>query len=111
MFLIFSIPLKLCKRVASLYFFCIYPPPELLPVLELLELYMMPTLKAALLYSSRAGSDMGPTLDRFEELCQLGFLIPNYCTNSLRSCKLHKINEAFTIIIISCKSKACIINS
>ena len=26
---------------------------------------------AALLYSSRAGSDLGQTLDRFEELCQI----------------------------------------
>ena len=29
-----------------------------------------PTLDTALLYSSRAGSDLGRTLDRFEELCQ-----------------------------------------
>ena len=36
-----------------------------------LEQYMTPTHDAALLYSSRAGSDLGRTLDRFEELCQL----------------------------------------
>ena len=30
-------------------FFCIRPPPELLPVLGLLEQYMTPTLEAALL--------------------------------------------------------------
>ena len=39
------------------------PPPELLPVLGLLERYMTPTLDAALLYSSRAGSDLGQTSD------------------------------------------------
>ena len=48
---------------------------------------MMPTFDVALQYSSRAGSDLGRTLDRFEALCQLGFLI------------------------ISSNSKACIINS
>ena len=53
------------------YFFCIHPPPELIPVLGPLEQYMTPTLDAALLYSSRVGSDLGQTLDRFEELCQL----------------------------------------
>ena len=36
----------------------------------------MPTLDAALLCSSRAGSDLGCETDRFKELCQLGFLIP-----------------------------------
>ena len=57
-------------------FFSIRPPPELLPVLGPQEQYMTPTLDAALLYSSRAGSDLGRLLDRFyEELCQLGFLI------------------------------------
>ena len=49
-------------------FFCIHPPPELLHVLGPLERYMTPTLDAALLCSSRAGSDLGQTLDRFEEL-------------------------------------------
>ena len=44
-------------------FLCIRPPPELLPVLGLLEPYMTPTLDTALLYSSRAGSDQGHTLD------------------------------------------------
>ena len=39
-------------------FFCIRPPLELLPVLGLLKRYMTPTLDAALLYSSRAGSDL-----------------------------------------------------
>ena len=49
-------------------FFSIWPPPELLPVLGLLERYMTPTLDVALLCSSRAGSDLGQTSDRFEEL-------------------------------------------
>ena len=40
-------------------FFCIHPPPELLPVLVPLEQYMTPTLDAALLYGSRMGSDLG----------------------------------------------------
>ena len=57
-------------------FFCFRPPPELLPVLGPLEWYMTPTLDASLLCSSRAVSDLGRTSDRFEELCQLGFLIP-----------------------------------
>ena len=57
-------------------FFSIRPSPELLPVLGLLEQYMTPTLDAALLCSSRAGSDLGRKSNRFEELCQLGFLIP-----------------------------------
>ena len=34
----------------SFYFFCIRPPPELLPVLGPLERYMTPTLDAALLF-------------------------------------------------------------
>ena len=34
-------------------FFCIHPPPGLLPVLGQLERYMTPTLNAALLISSR----------------------------------------------------------
>ena len=53
------------------FFFWIHPPSELLPVLGPLERYMMPTLVVALLYSSRAGSDLGRSLDRFEELCIL----------------------------------------
>ena len=59
------------------FFFSFHPPPELLPVLGPLERYMTPTLDVALLCSSRVGSDLGRTSDRFEELCQLGFLIPN----------------------------------
>ena len=45
--------------------FCIRPPPGLLPVLGPLEQYMMPTLDAALLCSSRAGSHLDCTLDWF----------------------------------------------
>ena len=41
------------------FFLSIRLPPELLPVLGLLEQYMTPTLDAAMLYSSRAGSDLG----------------------------------------------------
>ena len=41
------------------YFHSIRPPSGLLPVLGLLERYMTPTLDAALLYSSRVGSDLG----------------------------------------------------
>ena len=40
-------------------FLSIRPPPGLLPVLGLLERYMTPTLDAAMLCSSRAGSDLG----------------------------------------------------
>ena len=46
-----------------LLLFFMRPPPELLPVLGPLERYMTPTLDAALLYSSRAGSDLGRTSD------------------------------------------------
>ena len=60
------------------FFFSIRLSPELLPVLGPLEWYMMLTLDAALLCSSRAGSDLGCKSDWFEELCQLGFLIPKY---------------------------------
>ena len=71
--------IQVCHLLYFLYiFFCVHPPPELLPVLGPLEWYMKPKLGAALLDSSRADSDLGRTLDRFEELCQLGFLIPNY---------------------------------
>ena len=42
-------------------FFCIRPPPGLLPVLGPLECYMTPTLDAALLISSRVGADLGRT--------------------------------------------------
>ena len=45
-----------------------FHPPELLPVLGLLEWYMTPTLDTALLYSYGAGSDLGHTSDWFEEL-------------------------------------------
>ena len=44
-------------------FFSIRPPPELLPVLGPLERYMTPALYAALLCSSRAGSDLGRKSD------------------------------------------------
>ena len=40
-----------------LLFFSIRPTPGLLPVLGLLEWYMMPTLDWALLISSKAGAD------------------------------------------------------
>ena len=52
-------------------FFSIRPPPGLLPVLGPLERYMTPTLDTAMLYSSRAGPDLGPASDCFEELCWL----------------------------------------
>ena len=60
------------ESIFFLLFFSIYPL-ELLPVLGQLEQHMTPTLDAALLYSSRVGSDLGRKSDRFEELCQLGF--------------------------------------
>ena len=44
-------------------FFSICHPPGLLPVLRPLEWYMTPTLDGALLSSSRAGADMGRTID------------------------------------------------
>ena len=44
-------------------FFFIPPPPELLPVLGPLEWYVTPTLIAALLCSSRTGSDLGRMSD------------------------------------------------
>ena len=53
---------------AYMLFFSIRPPLELLPVSGLLERCMTPTLGEALLYSSRAGSDLGQTSDRFKEL-------------------------------------------
>ena len=56
-------------------FFCIRPPPELLPVLGPLERYMTPTLDAALLYSSRAGSDLGRTSVRLRSFLQ-GYIAP-----------------------------------
>ena len=40
------------------YFFLIRPSPGLLPVLGPLEQFMTPTLDAALLISSRAGTDI-----------------------------------------------------
>ena len=46
-----------CKKL--LFFFGICPPPELLPVLGPCEWYMTPTRDAALLISSRAGTDLG----------------------------------------------------
>ena len=54
-----------CKKQTAFHrtnvFFCIHPPPELLPVLGPLERYMTPTLDVALLISSRAGADLGQT--------------------------------------------------
>ena len=52
-------------QVTKQGFLSICPPPELLPVLGLLEQYMTPTLDAAVQCSSRAGSDLGRKLDRF----------------------------------------------
>ena len=52
-------------------FYSIRSPLELLPVLGPLERYMTPTLEAALLCSSMAGSDLGPTSYRFVELQML----------------------------------------
>ena len=49
-------------------FFCIRPPPGLLPVLGQLERYMTPTLDSALLISSWVGADLGKTSDRLESL-------------------------------------------
>ena len=45
--------------LSEFFFISIRPPPGLLPVLGPLELYMTPTLDAALQCSSRAGSDLG----------------------------------------------------
>ena len=49
--------------VFLLFCFSIRPPPELLPVMGPLERYITPILEAALLCSSRAGSDLGRTSD------------------------------------------------
>ena len=49
--------ISLPPRLALTIF--VQPPPELLPVLGSLECYMTPTLDAALLCNSRAGSDLG----------------------------------------------------
>ena len=47
-----------------IFFFSFHPPLALLLVLGLLEQYMTPTLDSTLLISSRAGADLGWTLDR-----------------------------------------------
>ena len=52
-----SQPELICHSI--IIFFCICPSPELLSVLGPLERDMMPTLDAALLCSSRVGSDLG----------------------------------------------------
>ena len=52
------------SKVCAL-FLSICPPPGFIPVLGLLERYMMPTLDSALLYSSRAGADPGRLIDKF----------------------------------------------
>ena len=72
-------------------FFCIHPPPELLPVLGPLERYMMPTFDAALLYSYREGSDLGQMLDRFEKLCQISTIYES----------LESISVIFVIMYLS----------
>ena len=56
---------KVTASFDNFIFFSIRFPPKLLPVLGLLEQYMTPTLDAALLFSSRAGSDLGHKSDRF----------------------------------------------
>ena len=68
-------------------FFCIHPPPGLLPVLGLLRQYMTPTLDAALLMcgspeqgrttSSRAGADLGRTSEYLYERAALQLTHPN----------------------------------
>ena len=57
-------PHKFHLYLIIIIFFSIRPPPVLIPVLGPLEWYIMPTLDAALLISSRAGADLGRTLDR-----------------------------------------------
>ena len=48
-------------NMSFIHFFTVRPPLGLLPVFGPLERYMMPTLDAALLISSRAGADLGQT--------------------------------------------------
>ena len=50
-------------RLTTSIVFYICPRPGLFPVLGPLEWYMTPTLDLALLCSSKAGSDLGRTLD------------------------------------------------
>ena len=49
---------KLYNIILFIIFFCVRPPPELLPVMGPLERCVTPTLDAALLCSSSAGSDL-----------------------------------------------------
>ena len=56
------------KDEMSCFFFSIRPFQDLLPLLGPLELYVTPKLVAALLCSSRAGSDLGRMSVWFEEL-------------------------------------------
>ena len=58
---------QLGHKYIFLFFFIICPPPELHPVLGPLEQYVTSTLDAALLFSSREGSDLGCMSDCFEE--------------------------------------------
>ena len=64
-------------------FYSIRPPPGLLPLLGPLERYMMPTLDAYLLVSSRAGADLGRMPANFYYLTRVktGIL---YLKNRLR---------------------------
>ena len=72
--------LRIKFETSKRLFLIIRPPPELLPVLVLLEQYMTPTLDAALLCSSRAGSDLGRKSDRFEE-----HITPTFVHNKITS--------------------------
>ena len=83
------------------FFFSIPPPPELLPVLGPLERYMMPTLDATLLCSSRLGFDLGCKSDWLRSsseaftiifLCKLHSLstcIATYYTSPKRDLNVH----------------------
>ena len=51
------------KKIYIFFSIIIHPSPGLLPTLGPLERYMTHTLDAALLSSSRAGADLGRTLD------------------------------------------------
>ena len=89
--------------------FSIRPPPGLLPVLGRLERYMTPTLDSALLISSRAGADLGQTLDRLKSFVNWVSSFPSRAQCIMLLCT-HLYHTSFQYISITCNvSIACYI--
>ena len=88
-------------------FFCIGPPPGLLPVLGLLERYMKPALDVALFISSRVGADLGWMSDSYiYTIIPVSFVDPNISHNI--NCIQIKYFKVFSNLSLIISLKCCL---